>query len=64
MKTQSLYEQYKEEFMKSSQEYCCYCLQPKGGKYSCCHENHFVTFSDLYPEDQQEIINNELDERA
>ena len=63
MKTQSLYEEYKEEFMKSDIEYCYYCLNAKGGKFSCCHENHFGTFRDLYEEDQKEIINNELDQR-
>ena len=63
MKTKSLYEEYKEEFMKSEREYCYYCLEPKGDKWHCCHENHFGTFSDLYEEDQQEIINNELDDR-
>lgn len=59
----SLYEQYKEEFMSSSTEYCFYCMKPKEGKYSCCHENHFGTFSDFDERDQQEMINNELDAR-
>lgn len=61
MKTQSLYEQYKEEFMKSDREYCIYCFTPKDDNYSCCHENHFGTFSDFDEQDQQEIINNEID---
>jgi hypothetical protein len=64
MKTQSLYEQYKEEFMKSDREYCFYCCTPKDDKHSCCHENHFGTFIDFDEQDQQEIINNELDERT
>lgn len=35
--------------------YCCYCLEPQGGKIGCCWENHFIEFKDLYPEDQQQI---------
>jgi len=61
MKVKSLYEQYKQEFMQSSQTYCCYCCQPQDGKIGCCQENHFVEFRDLYPEDQQAIINEELE---
>ena len=57
--------EYKQELIKqhmqSDQEYCYYCLEPNYGQISCCQENHFVTFGDLYPEDQQEIINAEFD---
>lgn len=61
MQVKSLYEEYKKEFIASDRLYCCYCLEPKNDKFVCCHENHFVEFSDLYPEDQQEIINQEID---
>lgn len=61
MQMKSLFEQYKEEFSKSDTEYCCYCLEHRGDKIGCCHENHFVTFSDLYPEDQQYIIESEIE---
>ena len=61
MKVKSLYEQFKQEFMASNVRYCCYCLEPQEDKIGCCQENHFVTFSDLYPEDQQEIINSEIE---
>jgi hypothetical protein len=47
--------------MSSGQTYCCYCCQPQEEKFGCCHENHFVEFKDLYPEDQQAIINEELE---
>lgn len=40
-------------------EYCCYCLEPRGAKYACCQENHFVPFSDLYEDDQEAIIRDE-----
>ena len=60
MKSKSLYEAIRAEFMNSSQEYCCYCLEHRSGM-SCCQENHFVEFKDLYPEDQMEIINEEFD---
>lgn len=43
-------------------EFCYYCLEVKGDKWHCCQENHFGLFTDLYPEDQEDILNNELDE--
>jgi len=46
----------------SSTTFCCYCLEPQGSKWHCCQENHFVPFGDLYPEDQEDILNNELEE--
>jgi len=60
MKSKSLYEAIRAEFLESDQKYCCYCGQPQEG-FSCCQENHFVTFGDLYEEDQKEIINEEFD---
>jgi hypothetical protein len=60
MKSKSLYEEYKAQFMASSQLYCCYCLEPQTS-YGCCQENHFVEFKDLYEEDQQHIINSEIE---
>jgi hypothetical protein len=42
--------------------FCCYCLEPQGSKYHCCQENHFVPFGDLYLNDQEEILDNEIDE--
>jgi hypothetical protein len=59
MKSKSLFTQYMEEFSASSQEYCCYCCEPRSGN-SCCQENHFVEFKDLYEEDQIAIIEHEL----
>jgi hypothetical protein len=35
--------------------YCCYCCEPKAYG-SCCGENHFVPFEDLYEEDQEAMI--------
>lgn len=60
MKMKSLFQQYMTEFMQSETLYCCYCLDPKDDKISCCKENHFVEFKDLYKEDQVTIIENEL----
>jgi len=48
--------------LKRNGPYCCYCCDPKGEKYSCCSENHFVPFGDLYEDQQEEIIEAELDE--
>ena len=61
MKSKSLYDVIRAEFMDSNEEYCCYCLEPKEDKYGCCQENHFVGFKDLYEEDQKYIINEEFD---
>ena len=58
MKT--LFEQYSEHF--SDIHYCPYCLTIKGDKIVCCQEADFIEFKDLYPEQQKEIIQQELDE--
>jgi hypothetical protein len=42
--------------------FCCYCLEVQGSKYHCCQENHFVPFTDLYPDDQEDILSYELEE--
>jgi hypothetical protein len=42
--------------------YCPYCLEIKGDKIVCCQEADFIEFKDLYPEQQKEIIQQELDE--
>ena len=60
MKMQSLYEEYKQEFMKSDQEYCCYCGDIRSG-VGCCGENHFVTFADMDEDTQRDIINWEIE---
>ncbi len=41
--------------------YCVYCTEPKTYG-SCCAENHFVEFSDLYEEDKEEMIKEYLKE--
>lgn len=62
MKVKSLFEQYKQEFMSSSVEYCCYCCEPKEEKIGCCQENHFVEFKYLPDDEQKHIINSELEQ--
>jgi hypothetical protein len=42
-------------------EYCCYCTNHKNYG-SCCGENHFVPFGDLYEEDQEAMIEEYLSE--
>ena len=39
--------------------YCPYCLEPKGEKWQCCQENHFVPFEDLDEDLQKEILEGE-----
>jgi hypothetical protein len=41
--------------------YCCYCCEPKTYG-SCCQENHFVEFADLYEEDKEAMIEDYLKE--
>jgi hypothetical protein len=35
--------------------YCCYCTELKTSG-SCCGENHFVPFGDLYDDDKEAMI--------
>jgi hypothetical protein len=58
MKT--LFQTYVSEF--SDIYYCPYCLTIKGDKIVCCQEADFIEFKDLYPEQQKEIIQQELNE--
>ena len=41
--------------------YCVYCTEPKTYG-SCCAENHFVEFLDLYEEDKEAMIEEYLKE--
>ena len=58
MKT--LFQTYLDEF--SDIHYCPYCLTTKGNKIVCCQEADFIEFKDLYPEQQKQIIEDELDQ--
>lgn len=60
MKIKKQSQAIREELMASRTLYCCYCLEPKRAKFACCQENHFVTFSDLYPEDQDAMIQDQI----
>jgi hypothetical protein len=60
-KVKAFRQEIESELQSSDQLYCCYCTSPKRS-YSCCGENHFVTFNDLYPEDQQGLIQDQLSE--
>jgi guanine deaminase len=39
-------------------------LEPKGERWHCCQENHFIEFKDLDIEEQKYIIESELDENT
>jgi len=54
----SFVEMFMEE--NAETEYCAYCLEPKGDKYHCCQENHFIPFKELYEDCQMEIMKEEL----
>ena len=46
----------REDAIKDLQgTYCLYCTEPKTYG-SCCGENHFVDFDDLYEEDKEAMI--------
>ena len=49
-------------YMTDDTEYCCYCSESRGSRLSCCQENHFVPFNDLYPEDQAALLEEMKDE--
>jgi len=55
-------EEVREELMQSSTLYCCYCTTEKGDKTHCCSEYHFVTFKDLYPSDQDMLIQDQVED--
>ena len=50
-----LRQQIYEELMDDSTLYCVYCGQSKY-RISCCGENHYVPYADMYPEDQMAIL--------
>jgi len=62
MKLKNFAQEIKEEMQQSDTKYCCYCLMPQDGKLGCCQENHFVTFNDLYEEDQKFLMQEAIDE--
>jgi len=62
MKMKDYKQQLIDEHMRSDELYCCYCMEPKGDKYHCCQENHFVTFSDLDDDTKSEFIAWEIEE--
>jgi hypothetical protein len=37
-------------------QYCCYCVERRGEKMSCCGENHWIQFKDLDDDTQLEIV--------
>jgi len=47
-----------EELMQDGTQYCCYCGQEKV-RFHCCGENHFQTFAEMRPDEQDEFLDNE-----
>ena len=62
MKMKNYREQLIDEHMKSDELYCCYCMERKDDKYSCCKENHFIKFSDFDDATKNEFIAWEVEE--
>jgi hypothetical protein len=52
-------EQLRQEFMNSSQTYCCYCGEAQTN-FHCCQENHFETFSEMDKEMQEQFLDAEM----
>jgi hypothetical protein len=51
--------EYKEQY--AHEQYCPYCVNPKGKKFVCCGEMDWVDFKDLDDDTQLEIIKEEYD---
>ena len=62
MKMKDFKSEIHKELMHSDTLYCVYCIEPKGDKIVCCEEYHFVNFSNLYPQDQDILIQEQLEE--
>jgi hypothetical protein len=62
MKLKTFADNIREELNKSDELYCCYCSTPKGEKWHCCQENHFVGFSELDDDSQKYLIQEQIDE--
>ena len=45
----------REELMKDSTAYCCYCGNVQVS-FGCCGENHFETFAEMNKENQDAIL--------
>ena len=48
----------REDFLKDSTQYCCYCGEEKV-RFQCCGEAHFQTFAEMSKEEQDELLDNE-----
>jgi len=48
------------EFKTSVAQYCGYCLQPRAERLSCCHEAHWKEYSELPPEKQAILIDEQV----
>jgi hypothetical protein len=48
-------QEHYEDLMRDSTLYCCYCGTEKHS-LSCCGENHFMTFSEMDKEWQDDFL--------
>jgi hypothetical protein len=48
----------REELLADGTQYCCYCGCEKA-RFQCCGENHFQTFAEMRPDEQDEFLDNE-----
>jgi hypothetical protein len=49
-----------EYLLNDTTLYCCYCGDVKT-RHTCCQENHFIAYSEMYPEDQQDLLEYEME---
>ena len=61
MKMKNYREQLHEELMKDGREFCAYCGTERHG-FGCCGEVHYVTYRDMYPDEQEQFLEYELEE--
>ena len=48
----------REELLADDTQYCCYCGCEKA-RFQCCGENHFQTFAEMRPDEQDEFLDDE-----
>jgi len=46
-------------YMNDDTQYCCYCGEGRGERFSCCSENHFETYAQMYKERKEEFLSYE-----
>jgi len=57
----TLRQQLHEELLSDTRQFCVYCGKEKSG-LGCCGEVHYVTYSEMYEDHQQEMLDYEVEQ--